>query len=205
MGFVSRNAGREVQSHLLTRFGFVNDEDRPGRYRLPVDAQHQLVITDGTWGKSKEGGHTSANLYFQVARRDINELRGQILNDMGVWWPTLKVDTILFDGDRTVGHLSDFRLDAAAVSAFCDLWVPRFVAEAPRLSYIHEMFAAARAHEKLARSTKIPRMLDSMLEGTWSSDAEAEFFPGLIVPDDQEKIRRWVAENPNGIERELAN
>ena len=122
---------------------------------------------------------------------------------MGPWWPTLKVDTILFDGDRTLSQLSDFRLDADAISAFCDLWVPKFVAEAPQLSYIHEMFDIARGHEKLARNTKIPRMLDSMLEGTWSSDAEAEFFPDLIVPDDQEKILSWVGEHPDGIERDV--
>ena len=205
MGFVSRNVGAEVRSHLVDRFGFVDAEDRPGRYRLRVDAQHQLVITDGTWGKSKEGGHTSADLQFQIARRDINELRSRVLDPrIDAWWPTLKVNKLLFDGDSALGSVTDYRMDADAVSAYCDYWVPKFVEDAPSLSYIHEMFAVALPNRNLARSTKIARMLDSMLEGTWSADAEAEFFPDLIRPDGQLKIRNWVAENPLGIDRELA-
>lgn len=204
MGFVSRNVGAEVRSHLVDRFGFIEAEDRAGRYRLPVDAQHQLVITDGTWGEN--GGHTSARLVFEVARRDINELRSELLDPrIDSWWPTVKVNKLLFGGDSKLGTVTDFRMDGDAVAAYCDYWLPKFVAEAPKLSYVREMFGIARTHAKLARQTRFARMFDSMLAGTWAADSEPDFFPNQFGPDDREKILGWVAAHPDGIERELAD
>ena len=202
MGFVNRNVGREVRSHLLGRFGFVDDEARPGQYRRAVDAQHQLFITDAAWNKGKGGGHTTASLEFQVARRDINELRMELLNPLGIWWPTVKVNKLLFDGDSKLSLLTDYKLDAVAVSDYCDLWVPKFIEEAPRLLYIHEMFEVARPVKPLWRSTHIARMLDTLLEGDWSATSEDEFFFRL-TDEMQQRIRAWVAEHPDGIERDV--
>ena len=84
MAFVNRNIGREIREQLIEHFGFTDDDQTPGQYRRAVDAQHQLVITDGSWHIGKDGGHSSAGLDFLVARRDINELWMELLNpDIG--------------------------------------------------------------------------------------------------------------------------
>ena len=197
---MNSNVGREVRAHVTERFGFVDDDVHPGRYRRAVDAQHQLVITDDSWDLGKNGGHSTANLQFQVARRDINELWKELLNpDIGLWWPTVKVNRLLFDGNSRLGAVRV----AAEVAEYCDEWVLKFIEEAPVLSYVHEMFEAALPIRPLWQATRIARMLDTLLEGEWSEIAEEEFFPDQITTVKQEAIRAWVVEHPDGVERDV--
>ena len=200
----ARNVGVEIRGHLLDRFGFADDESYPGRYRRPVDEQHQLWITDRNWGEEVAGGDERAGLEFHVARRDINELRiGLLESSVAIMAPTVRVNRLLFDGDVSLTIVKSRRQDETAVTEFCDTWVGKFIRQAPRLTFIHEMFGVAAGNTNLMRSTETARMLDLMLEGGWSDAAEEEFFPNKMTPKRQANIREWVAEHPNGVDRAL--
>ena len=122
--------------------------------------------------------------------------------DFELWWPTAKVNRLLFDGDTSLYTLTDYKQDADAVEAYCDLWVPKFIEEAPRLSYIHEMFEVARPVKPLWQSTAWARMLDALLDGNWEESSDENRFPELIN-DELPSVLAWVAEHPSGIERDV--
>ena len=149
------NIGLDVAECLMERCSFAEDpEALAGRFVLETDSQHAAVIDFDPWDETHVGGR-SANVSFAVARRDINELRRDLLfpeasllvgsvretearffdQPRGSWrWDRDGLLTSV--QDPNIAHTTTLLTDFAEVEAWIDTWVPRLIEEATSLPWI---------------------------------------------------------------------
>lgn len=208
------NLGKAVVDRLIANHGFETSE-RIGEFRCVVDSQHALVYEDKQWHRSRSGGYSSVDAWLKVARRDVNELRSHVMDDeWSVWGPTFDVTREVRPGAFKVFFGTD-----ADVEPWIDGWLPRFVEVAPHLPLLSSVLEKASSNPRQKDGVRWVRWMTAMLDG-WSVEDEEEFLgpllDGIDSPDLSEEFRArrqgridrtraWVAEHPNGIERELTD
>lgn len=224
-----RDFGWEAANRLIEVHGFAHATDiAPGQFRRVVDSQHAATVSFDSWDE-KTGGGYNASFSLGVARRDINELWRELLQPgWSSWWPTVKerVPPGFFDDGRPAGGMGDLTWDGGPrtytkdeVIDWVDTYVPRLVEAATSLSFVREHLVKYKTGKNVDE-TRIPRMMDALLDGRWDDLAEAELLGRLRLrveknpPSTQGHIvavrqlaavEAWLAKNPDGVERELVD
>lgn len=218
-----RNLGREVGELLVDEHGFARDDRVPGRFFRVVDSQHALVFWDADWDKGPGGytwkaGYLTVSAQLFVARRDINELALEIY-DKDIFrhpYPTVRVDREIrpMGFGRYTGQFEGFNREVERdVPAWIDSWLPEFAERTPNMPLLTQSIAKQAAHPRGGGVVSWVRWMTAMLDG-WTEADEQEF---LLVEHDAktgpdtidsfsatvERTRAWLAEHPDGIEREL--
>lgn len=212
------NIGRYIGEELIERFGFEEDpESSGGSYRRIVNSQHAVVATIGGWSKIPGGGTTIPMPKFGVARRDINELWHFLIPRLRGPWGSTVAEQPWFFGREPVSFI--WTDTPGEVSGWLDDVIPRLVAEAPHWSFVkaHMELTAALPTPASRMKARFPRMMTSLMEG-WTDAAEEEFMLPMLAQLDEPwdsdpdgsmrrakiaRIRSWIEEHPDGVEREL--
>ena len=201
---------------LIEQYGFENTE-RYDVFRKIVDSQHAMIIEDRSSEATKSTNHSSVHLRFELARRDINEMWRDMINDnIGPWRATIPVDLLLFD-PLTEAMISSGALDQDGVKAYFETYMPQFESLA-NLAGVNKAIDAIANHPKQQGRERVARHMQAMLNGWTDADEEEFHAPGdrfmEANPDHsayqvwEQRLtatRSWLAEHPNGIERELAD
>lgn len=206
------NIGLYVADLLTDQHGFEQLEE-PSHFRKVVDSQHAAFVSISPWDRKPPGGYDSPSVRFGVARRDINELWAKLINDRVEPWRS----TVSFSYSETerVGSFLYFEHSQDDVEGFVDEWMPKMVAEHTNLASVERRLGEVRRSGRMD-TTFIPRMMNALLDG-WTEADSVEFLgelsnriENLSDQDDRERIHRqiervkaWVAEHPDGVEREL--
>lgn len=125
--------GRLIGDELVARFGFEAEPDWDGVFQRVVDSQHAVIVTIGDWGRVPGGGSTMPSPRFGVARRDINELWNNLLDDRVRRWRRTVREHPWFFGREPVSFLTS-RDEPVDVTRWMDELIPRLVAETPHWS-----------------------------------------------------------------------
>lgn len=217
------NFGLDLSAYIEETFSFAATQDFPGQLDRRVDEQHLVIVTITPWSEAAPGGTNRPAALLSTARRDINEVWRDVFNDR----ITPEFSTIgerpmwFFDQPQGswLGRSPDTRDD---MFAWADVWIPRLI-ESASLTFVKDFMARTsdvpKAQKNHRRKTLIPRMCDALLDGRWGAEFETEFVePALadierLGPDHKhsirlsgqlERLRAWLAANPNGVTRELA-
>lgn len=214
--------GRVVRDRLIDQHGF-SEMNRIGQIQRIVDEQHALIFEDGQWHRSREGGYRHISPSLKVARRDINELRAYVMDDgWESWFATFDVtkEIGLEWLDRPAGRPKGFPFAGteSQVDSWLDSWMPRFAEQAPRMPLLYKILERAKLKPHKVGAGEWQVWMTAMLDG-WADEHEERF----LIPKDTalreredldevqlarlrgrvERTRAWIAEHPNGIEREL--
>ena len=223
-GMTVRNVGREVGDLLEEEYGFERSEV-PGRYFRIEDAQHALVYKDGHWHVRRDswkgGGDSTVSAQLWVARLDINELsKGTFQRkDRGGWWPTVNVTREIrpWGFGSYTGRFEGFdRTREMDVAEWVETWLPEWAEKTPNMPLLTEVIAkqAASPNNGVQATVRSVRWMTAMLDG-WTDADEEEFHLSYErehppEPDKPDtflehigRARAWIAEHPDGIEREL--
>lgn len=219
MAPASWNIGLFVADLLVDQHGF-EQLDAPSHFLKKVDGQHAALVSMSPWDREPPGGHDRPSVYFGVARRDINELwRDLIRETIDPWKATTNVS--FSADDPSLGSLSYLTTSRDDVAEFVDEWIPKMLAERTNLASVEAELTRRRRRTTVANGlmkgdpTVFPRMMNALLDG-WTEEEEAEFMgelqgrhdflnpePRARVAAQMERVRAWVAEHPDGVEREL--
>jgi|GEM_PF-3803903 len=216
-----RNVEAEVADRIVEKYGF---ERMPNKtvawFRLIVDSQHSAMVLFSKWdGPNGPTGGLTAAFKFGIARRDINELWSELFgNELGIWRTTVEERWPFFEHGRPGAGLSYSEYSVQEVEEWVDLWVPRLI-ESSTLPFVKEKLDEfSKRSRPTVDMTKTPRMMNKLLDGEWSDADEVEFLGSFhemiekFPADDErvvlrkaqlERLRAWLAEYPDGIEREL--
>jgi|GEM_PF-6497180 len=136
------NVGLRMARLLLERFGF-QEAGIPGRFRKITDSQHAVIVSVTPWDEFGRGGGSRAQPEFGIARRDINELWGELLTNPSITplHPTMESGAHRFLGQPRAMWGSD--TSENEIVAWLDQWVPRLVAEVPSLPFLQRYLALA--------------------------------------------------------------
>ncbi|MEM7094424.1 MAG: hypothetical protein AAF567_15590 [Actinomycetota bacterium] len=218
------NIGLDVAEHLLEVYGFVPAAQKwAGLFHREIDAQHTVSVNLSPFQTRPPGGGSQVSVDFWVSRLDVMSLQKQVFDNvvMPRWW-TIMEGFRFFDQPPGIWSFMSVAEDRAPMFAWLDVWVPRLVEEGPSLPFIESNFERYRVAAGPDGYGWSPQFGDrwvcnQMLWG-WSDDAERELlgpFEELIASTDREsiqhatytaqleRIRRWVDQHPDGIEREL--
>ncbi len=220
------NIGLDVAERICERYGFSAEERKStGVFVRVMDAQHAVTISLVPWQKAPPKGGSQVSVSFGVSRRDITDLREELFDDVvSQWWWTVTEPPRFFD--QPFGNWAS-TAERSQITEWVDLWVPRLIEEAPLLSFIEQWWHRTVAPREDGSSanwdsrTDVGRLCNQLLWGL-TPEAEEELlvpFEQLIEqigPDDKYKrhdkmvaqaarIRAWLADHPNGIERELVD
>lgn len=223
-----RNVGWEVANRLLDVHGFEQGTDlSPGEFRRIVDSQHAATVTFEKWDE-KGGGALTARFELGVARRDINELWRDLLQEgWSIWWPTLRERHPWFFNDgRPHSGMSYLTWSGGPrtysedeVAHWVDTYIPRLLDEAMSLSFVREHLAKYQTGKNVDQ-TRLPRIMNALLDGEWTEEADAELLGRLRLRIEKNPpgtdnhalavrqlaaVEKWLAEHPDGIDRELAD
>ena len=214
IGDPSQNLGREAFSQLVEKHGFTGDA--PNLFKQ-VDSQHAFCVRISRWDGRPEGGDNSFVLGLGVARRDNNQLRDVLLPGWGDWGKTLIETSPPFIEECPRPNFSYMLNSIEEIGQWADLWIPRLVDETTNLPFIK---AKLDEYKTDIGFTIFPRLVEAMLDG-WNDEAEEEFMDGHFLrqlgedwkddPDRSirqgrlDRVREWIAEHPDGIERELTS
>lgn len=212
------NIGRFIGDDLIERFGFEADPDASGGvYRRIIDSENAVEVLIDGWSRVPGGGTPMPRPIFGVARRDINELWHELLDErMRPWAATVSEQPWFFDRERMSFRYSSSPAD---VSGWLDDVIPQLVARAPHWSFVkaHMELSAALPTKAGRMKVQFPRMMTALMEG-WNDAAEEEFLSPMIAQLDEiwdldpdgsmrrakiERIRAWIEEHPDGVEREM--
>ncbi|MEM7095242.1 MAG: hypothetical protein AAF567_19745 [Actinomycetota bacterium] len=215
------NVGLDVAEHLVGVYGFVPAAKKwAGLFHREMDAQHTVSASLSPYTRSAPGGGARVSVDFWVSRLDIMSLQKQVFDNvvMPRWWTI--AEPARFFGQPRGGWASMSVLeDRSPIYEWLDEWVPRLVEEGPSLSFIESWWARPIGRERSGWSHRYgDRWVCNQMLCGWSDEAERELlgpFEELIASTDREstehamytaqleRVRRWIDEHPDGIEREL--
>ncbi len=204
----------EVADALVERFGF--SEMEPGVYMFEVDAQHSAKVLVSPWNGRRRN---LARVQQAVIRRDVNDLRRELLQpDLPVWASSISnsrprphffgEDDPRFDYKFHTPEFVQERLDEA---------IPRLLSEACTFEFFSDYLLKCWNDPKNRQTSQAQMFMTALLDG-WSEEAEQEFLAPMVRSldkdwDDESKkawqqgrvdrVRAWIAEHPDGVEREL--
>lgn len=216
------NRGRIVRDRLMGEYGFI-EMDRIGQIRRVVDDQHALIFEDGQWHRGSAGGYRLIDPSLKVARRDVNELRALVCDDGWDSWGatfdvTREISVEWLDRPDGWPKISAFAGTEAQVGPWLESWMPRFLEEGPRMPLLYTILERAKINPNKVGAGLWQLQMTAMLDGWTDEDEEVYCLSperNLRSRDDVDeeireaalariaKTRAWVAEHPNGIEREL--
>jgi len=213
------NVGRFIGDELVERFGFSEDAEYGGVYRRIMDSQHAVSVRMGGWDCLPGGGTPIPLPDFGVSRRDINELWHDLLNPRVKKWVDTVSGSLHFFGRPQDSF--NYKDTPQTVREWTDEWIPRLIDEVPHLSFVEAQMALKAKHEyqSTRNSVQVPRMMTALMAG-WTEAAEAEFMTPLLVQLGEtwdtdldrsmrqgkiDRVRAWISEHPDGIERELTD
>lgn len=212
--------GDHVHGRLVDTHGYELVDEVLWVFRKVLDGQHAALVT-----ADPTGGNRACFLQLGYARRDINELVWQLQGVLGDPWRR----TAKFMFDESEAPFPEFSgypelpllSTPEAVTEWMERWLPKFEA---RLG-LDEVVAELRAQiddapparvDARRRGRILPLMANQMLSGWRGAPDEQEYFTHLERWEaeggsTQPMYRRlldnavaWIAEHPNGVDRELA-
>ena len=207
----ARHLGKDALRILTTQFGF---EGKPHALHRQVDDQHSIFITIDPWRPRKKD--SSARLIIGIARKDNNELRRTMLQpEWETWDKTVVQKRPPFIEGSPPTLFSNVTKRELGLQEWLDTYMPRLFDECANLPFIKAQLEQQKDDKDF---TIRPRMFEEMLDG-WTNEAEVEFLDSFFIPrlhavDGPERtkrqaqidrIRAWIAEHPDGIERELTD
>lgn len=222
--YPDRDIALEVIARISERHGFERDPNYPGRVRRTIDDQHQVMASVTPWQAWDDAteDRTRANVSFGIARRDINELWAELLDDRVATWFETIAEYLPFFGQPPAQWLS-FLTPENEVESWIDEWVPQLVTKAPTLPFIESVFEMAaetpEQTEEVRQWQWIPRSINNLLNGThapvWTDlieplrerldEAEAGSEWYQTVEGQIDRVLAWMQENPEGVERTLVD
>jgi len=215
------NVCEYISSRLSSQFGY-EEVGHPSVLQRRIDNQHLVQASIRPFNRGAAG--TRAGVEFALGRRDINELMIDVFSSpLGSWTASV----LELRGDhrflgRPDGHWIVGEATEADVDAFLERWVPPLDGIA-NLAFIEEYIATNDPEWDDENRDRVKQMFWStavanrMLSG-WSPERDEHFLQYRIdsvahfEPDSRMRvltegqvvtIREWIAENPNGVEREL--
>lgn len=213
----SRDVHREVHDALIGRFGYTHRDT--GRFTIDVDSQHQaLVVVGPNFGQRRTN---QAEIGLGVIRRDVRDLESELLHDrLPEWRATIRNATKPHFWGEPDPYFSYLRHTSEDVQEWLDGNIPRLVTEACNYGFVAMKLEEAASHgSSYAASsdrTWSSRLATALLDG-WTDEAEDEFMSVLVSELEAEdrhdvdrskrqgridRVRAWIAEHPDGIERE---
>jgi len=218
------NVGRAVRDRLIGEHGFEETGDPYfGTLRKVVDSQRALIFEDHDWDRSSEGGSREVSAQLKIARRDVNELRAYVSDDGWDSWGatfdvTKEISVEWLDRPDGWSRFSAFAGTEAQVDPWLESWISRFVDEGPRMPLLYTILERAKINPNKVGASEWQVWMTAMLDGWTEADEQQFLIPKDIalrertdLDEDQrfrlrgrvERTRAWVAEHPDGIEREL--
>ena len=213
MGKEDWNVGLELQELLFTEHGFEQGHSG-GLFLRRMDAQHGVVIKASRW-TAAGGGDRKLGVLIGFARRDNNLLWRDLINErVNEWRTTVDVLDPVGTGYKNFIGTDGLRPD---IAGWLNKTVPRLV-ELANYRYISDTLAEQGvAYEGRLDPTRFPRMMEALLGG-WNDAHEEEFLAPMVAqldetwksdPDGSERrgkidrVRAWIEQHPDGVEREL--
>lgn len=211
-----RDVLNEVGDALIGPFGFTHF--LKGQFTYQVDSEHSAYVELSPW----EGRRRNfASIRFGIARRDVNVLRKQLLQlELSEKFATITDREPYFFGMRSprfeyIFHTPD------VIQQWLDEMIPRLKDEASNFNFLSVKMDQYSRHAEPStrRSVHIPRFMTALLDG-WSDDAEEEFLAPMVAQLDEDwrddpdglirqgridRVRAWIAEHPDGVERQLTD
>jgi len=209
------NVGLELRDLLFTDHGFEQGH-RASSFLRRVDAQHGVVIRADRW-TAAGGGDVSLGVLIGFARRDNNQLWNQLLDErVHEWRTTVDVLDPVGTGLKSFIGVGGLRPD---ISGWLNRTVPRLL-ELANYRYIADTLAEQRVeYQGRLDPTVFPRMMEALMGG-WNDACEEEFLAPMVAQLDEtwksdpdgsirrgkiDRVRAWIEQHPDGVERELIN
>ena len=211
-----RNIGLEISTVLRETFGFVEGRF-PGEFVKEIDPQHAVIVDVEPWDEKPPGGSRSPGVRFGVARRDINELWAELLDNSSIVPLTPLIEGAeRFCGQPRASWLSH-RDPPEEIEAWLLEWVPRLLDEVPNLTFIQAYLkrnidpavVGEVAAQNYGRTTAPVRMMDRLLDGVWTPQDHDELLvplwggSGAMWEAAAAAIADWHERHPNGVDRDL--
>ena len=210
------NIAEFCESQLLERFGFEADRIE-GSFVRRIDAQHAVMMEINGFGRGPNAG-TNPSYEVWLARRDINELRIELATGsrkLRPWSGTLREPPASPFLGRPVPGWQSITMTEEMVAGYLEKWIPPLDGLA-NLGFMEKQMTTTSPITG-EQSYRIVRIPNRMLSG-WRDEDELlieqelasvqQYGPEVVVRVEMEakieRVRAWIAEHPDGVERELA-
>lgn len=217
------NVGLDVFERMRDFHGFdVRSKKVSNQLERSIDAEHAVGIFLSPWQKAPPTGGRRVTVAFSVSRQDISRLQAKLRGHPdGSWSWAASEPRPFFGQSEGVWASGD---DRDEIESWIDAWVPTLVSEAPSLGFIEAWWEHTRPPAEDADQTGIwfgryqwPRICNQLLWG-WTAEAETELLEPYVKITERfgpehrlyarrteivERVRSWIAEHPDGIDRQL--
>ena len=213
----TRDIHREIRDALVDRFGYTHR--RQGRFTLEVDSEHSAVLVVGpNFGERRTN---EARIWLGVMRRDINDLWRELLSkSLSEWFPTINNSEPYFFGeaDPNFSHLFH---TPEVIQEWLDAYIPRLASELCNYRFVSQRIDeyARNGVPAAGHPGRLQLFVTALLDG-WTDEAEEEFLAPMVAQLDEDwrddpdgsirqgridRVRAWIAEHPDGVERQLTD